>query len=268
VWAWGANSDGRLGDGTPTGRATPVQVVGLANVTSIAAGGTFSAALTNDGAEDGVLWTWGANNVGQLGDGTMNNRFLPMRVPGLPAIATMSVGSNWVLACTTTHALWSWGGNDFAQLGNGSVTAQSVPVRSTLLDGVTRLVTSARSNALALDTRARLWTWGDNGNGQLGIGNQTDAAGPVLFEPQLPASLTTATVAALGSAHALVATLQGQVLASGANGSGQLGNNSTTLSTMFVPVSIGVLADNPWLAQDPMVTDCRTGRSTCSAPIR
>jgi hypothetical protein len=173
-----------------------------------------------------------------------------MRVPGLPAIANVSAGSNWVLARTTANALWTWGGNDYAQLGSGSTASQSVPTRSTLLDGVTRMATGLRSDAVALDGRARVWLWGDDGYGQLGIGYRTDAGAPVLYEPQLPLGVTDATVAALGSMHTLVANLQGQVLAAGEDGSGQLGNNSTTLTTTFVPVSMGVLADNTWLAQD------------------
>jgi alpha-tubulin suppressor-like RCC1 family protein len=251
VWAWGMNSDGRLGDGSPTNHTTPAPVVGLSGVTAVAAGWGTSLALTSSGAEQGVLWAWGANSAGQLGDGTTTNRSLPMRVPGLPSIASVSAGGTWVMARTASGQIWTWGGNDFGQLANGSTTPQLQPVRSSLLEGATRIVASARSHAFQLDRRGRVWMWGDDGNGQLGNGTRNDYGAPVFYEPQLPVGLSDATVAGLGSYHSLLATVQGQVLASGENGSGQLGNGNNTLSTVFVPVSLGVLADNTWLQQDP-----------------
>jgi hypothetical protein len=174
-----------------------------------------------------------------------------MQVPGLPAIANVSAGMDWALARTSTNALWTWGWNDYAQLANGTTTPQAVPTRSMLLDGVTRVMAGPLSSAFALDHRGRVWLWGNNAYGQLGIGTRTDSAGPVLYEPQLPLGLTDATVAAIGAAHTLLANVQSAVLAAGEDSSGQLGNASTTLSTTFVSVSMGALADKTWLTQDP-----------------
>ncbi len=75
VWAWGRNTDGRLGDGTTTGRTSPVQVSGLTGIVAVAAGDTHSLALKNDG----TVWAWGDNNKGQLGDGTKTQRTSPWR---------------------------------------------------------------------------------------------------------------------------------------------------------------------------------------------
>ncbi|MCL2775870.1 MAG: hypothetical protein FWD71_21375 [Oscillospiraceae bacterium] len=71
VWTWGSNSYGQLGNGTkdptyvsgdPSTYATvnpnPYHVVGLANVTAIAAGGYVTIAMESDGS----IWTWGENN--------------------------------------------------------------------------------------------------------------------------------------------------------------------------------------------------------------
>ena len=60
VWAWGSNESGQLGDGTQTGRTSPVQVSGLSRVLDVAAGDRFSLALK----EDGTVWAWGSNSVG------------------------------------------------------------------------------------------------------------------------------------------------------------------------------------------------------------
>ena len=76
VWSWGWNEYGQLGDGSTTGRLTPVQVSGLSDVTSIAAGVHHSLALRSDG----TVWSWGGNGNGQLGDGTTTSRLTPVRV--------------------------------------------------------------------------------------------------------------------------------------------------------------------------------------------
>jgi alpha-tubulin suppressor-like RCC1 family protein len=67
VWAWGYNFFGQLGNGTTTDSSSkPVQVSELDGIEVIAAGGSFSLALK----DDGTVWAWGNNWFGQLGDGT------------------------------------------------------------------------------------------------------------------------------------------------------------------------------------------------------
>ena len=68
---WGGNSSGQLGDGTfsrelPFGRLRPVIVAGVTSATGVAAGGEHSCAQLIGGGNT----CWGANQVGQLGDGT------------------------------------------------------------------------------------------------------------------------------------------------------------------------------------------------------
>ncbi len=94
VWAWGENSDGQLGDGTTINSATPVRVVGLSNVTAIAANGCHSVARTSDGR----AWTWGWNGYGQLGDGTLTSRSTPAPVSGVSGVVAISAGERHTLA--------------------------------------------------------------------------------------------------------------------------------------------------------------------------
>lgn len=68
VWSWGDNWRGQLGDGkVSVPRATPLQVAGLSNVLSVAAGEHHSLAVR----DDGTVWAWGDNRSGQLGDGAV-----------------------------------------------------------------------------------------------------------------------------------------------------------------------------------------------------
>ena len=73
VWAWGNNEYGQLGDGTTTGRLTPVAVSGLTGIVGIAGSGNASYALSADGS----LWVWGYNQSGELGLGDYVNRLSP-----------------------------------------------------------------------------------------------------------------------------------------------------------------------------------------------
>jgi alpha-tubulin suppressor-like RCC1 family protein len=76
VWAWGSNAYGQIGDSTMTNRTTPVAVLNLSNVTSIATGEEHSLAIRSDG----TVWAWGNNADGQIGDGTTTNRITPVKV--------------------------------------------------------------------------------------------------------------------------------------------------------------------------------------------
>lgn len=90
VYTWGLNSSGQLGVeshdacsvlGAPEMACsrTPLRVGAVAGVIGVAAGGTHSLAVTNNG----TVWAWGGNDAGQLGDGTnaTRNRPVVVRVP-------------------------------------------------------------------------------------------------------------------------------------------------------------------------------------------
>lgn len=84
LWIWGENVDGQLGDNTRTNRSSPIQTVSAGtNWKVIDGGGNTTAAIKNDG----TLWLWGSNIVGQLGDNTLTHRSSPVQVVG--------GGTNW-----------------------------------------------------------------------------------------------------------------------------------------------------------------------------
>src|SRR5207249_3795971 len=116
AWAWGANADGELGDGTNTQRLVPVQVSGLTGVAAVAGGGTHSLALKGDG----TAWAWGDDNFGQLGNGTADDSVhpTPAQVAGLGGVTVIAAGGGGAHNLALQGgAVWAWGENDQGQLG-------------------------------------------------------------------------------------------------------------------------------------------------------
>jgi len=126
LWVWGNNQSGQLGDNTKTTRSTPVTTfAGGTTWKSVAGGDTHTAAIKTDGS----LWTWGLNNLGQLGVNDTTNRSTP--------VTTFAGGTNWKsIDCGISHSaaiktdgsLWVWGLNNLGQLGDFSTTQRNTPV--------------------------------------------------------------------------------------------------------------------------------------------
>ena len=132
---WGGNSNGELGDGTTIGSFTPVDVSGLTSgVAQINAGGTHTCAVTTSGSAK----CWGLNLNGQLGDGTLVRRTVPVDVSGLTSgVALISASSLHTCALTTSGGVKCWGLNAFGQLGDGTLTSSTIPVNTSgLTSGV------------------------------------------------------------------------------------------------------------------------------------
>ena len=77
LWSWGANYNAQLGINSTTYNETnPVQVGSEVNWKQISAGMDHSTGLKNDGS----AWSWGANNSGQLGNGSRNQGITPSQI--------------------------------------------------------------------------------------------------------------------------------------------------------------------------------------------
>jgi len=224
VWAWGDNYCGQLGDGTTTLlRTSPVQVLGLSNVSAIFAGSNHTVALK----QDGTVWAWGANFGGQLGDGTTTRqRHSPVQVPGLSNVSAIAAGGNHTLALKQDGTVWAWGDNGDGQLGDGTIgTHRPSPFQ---VPGLSNLIAIDASGAhtLALTGDGTVWAWGYNSDGQLGDGTTATRRSPVQVV-QVPGPFNARVIAA-GNHHTLALKGDGTVWAWGNNGMGQLGDGTTT----------------------------------------
>ncbi len=109
VYAWGANGYGQLGDGTTTDRSTPTPVALPAGtiVSAIAAGETYSLALTNLGE----IYAWGNGSDGNLGNGGTASSSLPTLVqlpPGVVAVS-LTAGGNRCHLLSANGKIYDWG---------------------------------------------------------------------------------------------------------------------------------------------------------------
>jgi len=185
AWAWGNNDQGQLGDGTTTGVNSPVSVLGgFTDWVFVDAGGRdFPASAASHALgirANGLLYAWGNNTSGKLGDGTTSNRSSPVSVIGGFTDWISAIGGGYhSVALRANGTLWAWGRNSEGQLGDNTTSSRSSPV--SVVGGYTDWVSVSAGNKHVIGLRANgtLWSWGNGSLGQLGTNNITNQTSPV-----------------------------------------------------------------------------------------
>jgi alpha-tubulin suppressor-like RCC1 family protein len=95
----------------------------------------------------------------------------PGQVPGLTGVTAVAAGLGVGYALTGDGTVWSWGNNAFGALGTGAPedSFAAEPVQVPGLTGVRQLA-AGLYGVSALTDDGTIWSWGDNRQGQLGIG--------------------------------------------------------------------------------------------------
>jgi alpha-tubulin suppressor-like RCC1 family protein len=238
VYCWGSNWRGQLGDGTTISRGTPAAVsfVGSPTIVEIASGGSdVSASHTCARTSTGSVYCWGANLNGQLGDGTTNTRPAPVAVTGLTDAVALAVGNANTCAIRSDGTVVCWGNNTSGQLGDGPglTPSRSVPGAAVtdLLDATAIAVGNA--HVCALSTTRGLLCWGNNSEGQLGIGS---TASPQRV-PVSPTGLSVVELAADGT-HTCGRRADGAVYCWGTNTDGRVGDGAVSLTPRTSPTPV------------------------------
>jgi alpha-tubulin suppressor-like RCC1 family protein len=235
VYCWGFNNFGQLGDGTTSSSSIPIEVQNMStfgNSGIVSAGNGYTCATSNIG---GKVRCWGFNGSGQLGNGTNTNSLVPVDVVGINATkisanldhtCALSQGSDTHVRC--------WGNNYFGQLGDGTTSDSYVPVDT----GFDAFDLSVGISHTCAYNGFGVKCWGDNSLGQLGDGTTTNSS--------IPTSTTingTIRGISVGVDHTCtilgpIAT-QHQVKCWGNNNVGQLGDGTTTNSS--IPINVNSL---------------------------
>lgn len=194
------------------------------------------AVLQGDGRFQGVL---------ALEPGASSWSVVTTDAAGNESIAVQSVWLGSRVAAGGSHSGWihgdgtlyMWGRNNIGQVGLGytselgdvSPAHPDVPTAVSLAVQPVSLAAYQNTTVL-LDSTGGLWSWGDNGSGQLGLGTPDPADAFDATDRSSPTAVpgvSTAVTLAGGYTHTLALLDDGTVVAMGDNGSGQLGDGST-----------------------------------------
>jgi alpha-tubulin suppressor-like RCC1 family protein len=184
-------------------------------------------------AAEGTILAWGNGDDGELGNGTPTESNVPVQAVGLTGVTAVSARNEYGLALLSDGTVWAWGLNYGGYLGPEEPLDESyAPVRW-IGTGVTA-ISAGYGYGLVLENDGTVWGWGDNASGQLG--NGATSSTPLLFSVQVTGLAgATAIAAGYGSSYALMS--DGTVQAWGYNGDGELGNGTTTNSSVPVQVT-------------------------------
>lgn len=241
LYAWGWNRQGQLGDSSNADRISPALVSATTGVKlpwkQVAVGELHTLAIDSDG----VLWAWGYNQNGQLGDGTTADKNVPVKVGTAKDWANIAAGKSHSMAINKTGVMYGWGRNFNGQLGDNSKIDRLVPTRVAAVTTGTpavavtwTAVSAGTTHTLARAMDGTLWVWGGNAKSQLGNNATTDVTQPAKIGTSTWASVSA------GGTHSLAIRADGTLWAWGDNASGQLGiATSNTAVTATTPAQVG-----------------------------
>lgn len=212
------------GDGSspPAAELSPVLVDDLpVSGTAEVSAGTGGCVVSQTGSAK----CWGANDSGQVGDGTTTDRPTPVAVIGLPKARSIDTNGGDACAVVTQGNVECWGNNDYGQLGDQTTTERSTPVVVANLPGQAVGVAVGGQHSCAVLANGTARCWGRNNAGQLGDGTTDDESKAVHVS-----GLSGVVQIAAGGEFTCALTITGAVDCWGDNSDGQLGNGTTTQS--------------------------------------
>ncbi len=257
IFTWGYCGNGQLGDTSETSRYTPGEITNQFNLTEgetivdISLGRTIVSAITSTGR----IFTWGWNQHGQIGSGEEDNIKVPTPIDITSQfnldegdmLVDVSVGDGHSSARTLQGRLFTWGWNIYGQLGNGTsnneIYAFPIDITSQFVLHEEESIANAYMNyyhSSVITSEGRVFTWGYNGYGNLGNGNEENQSSPIditstfnLLPTEVIINISTG-----GYAHCLAITSEGRVFTWGYNYDGQLGIGTTDWVAHSTPIDI------------------------------
>lgn len=240
---WGTNYYGNLGDGTFVDRGAPTQITESGPWIDLSISGYYGDETVCAIKQDGTLWCWGYNGEGQIGNGTTTESEFPTQVSGGGTWKQVAVGKTHTCGLKSDNTLWCWGEN-YAAFGDGTYNDSLVPVNTT---GSTewQRISAGLWFTCGIRSDDKLFCWGPNDSGRTGLGL---SSGETLTPTEISGGGTWKYIIASAnsdySAFACGIKTDGSAWCWGSNGSGQLGNNTTTMQT--TPTAIAGSGVTSW----------------------
>ncbi|KAL7866021.1 hypothetical protein SRHO_G00112680 [Serrasalmus rhombeus] len=202
----------------------------------ISCGHSHSAFVT----EQGRLFVFGSNNRGQLGLETKGPVTKPVYVKALKGerVQFAACGTNHTIVSTSQGEIFATGRNNEGQLGLGHCDDRtSFELLHPFCDRAPiKLLSAGCNTSAALTVDGRLFLWGDNSVGQLGLGSEKH----VLLPQELKVGCPIVCVSC-GSSHSVVNTDIGDVFTFGETADGRLGLSAEQLVNHRQPQQVGTL---------------------------
>jgi len=234
---WGYNASGQVGIGVDSNGGcncipAPVPLLGVAEVTELAAGYEFGLALRSDGS----VMSWGYNDSGELGNGSTDLDATPKPVAGVANAVAVAAGREHALVLLADGTLLTWGKNEVGQLGLGSATGPETCTtvqcakRPVAVPGVGDVVAIAAGNdaSYALLASGTVLAWGAGENGEAGTGAAPVGSCKCVPSPVAVPGIGGAVAISGGQQGAAALLADGTVRAWGRNLAGELGTGSAS----------------------------------------
>ncbi len=276
VWCWGDDTNGKLGNGPSitasqespypvtganflkmsldnTGLAivdtTPIKTAPLATAQHRIAGGVNSRCAIKT---DGILYCWGSDLEGQLGNGSGITADQEAPYP----ITNSTGAQSWVMVSggrlisggrghycgiKTDGTAWCWGFGTSGQLGAGNNSSSTVPVQVTSIMPSTTpwsTIDAAASHSCGIKADGTLWCWGKGSEGQLGNNGTGNSNTPV----QIASTIGWKSIS-LGSDDTCGIKVDGTLWCWGLYLNGRLGLGSSIAANQTTPQQVGTSTD-------------------------
>ena len=216
------SNDGQLGDGTNTDRSSPVQIGSLTTWAALVGvkWRTWIALKS-----DGTIWGSGDNNWGQLGKGNTTDYSSPVQIGSSTDWRVLAKGMhNYTnLIINSSGELWAVGKNGNGECGDGTTTDRHTLVQVGS-DTDWQYLGNGQGRAWGVKTTGKLYGWGHNGYGQLGVSSDTTNRS----SPSQVGALTNWGKITAGSRQFLNLKTDGTLWMVGRNHLGQLGQGNNT----------------------------------------
>ena len=247
AYCWGRNNHGQLGNGLTTNSSIPVAVSGGRQLSKLSVGWEHVCGIE---LGSNLLYCWGRNDNGDLGDGTAVDRTTPVEVSwpsGVgEAVVEVAAGGGHTCAITASGATYCWGYGGYGVLGNGTTNGSAMPVRVLGDPGFVSL-SAGISHTCGLTPTGEAYCWGFGFEGEIGTnGSLGNGVGYYVDHPLPVLTTERFTRLDLGGNYTCGVRAVGDVTCWGENRFGQVGAAATATCDGPVACNPVPVSAAPW----------------------